>query len=140
MKYKFDGFNWLVRLEKGELLVESLTKLITDRKLPSSWISGLGAATWAELGFYDLAGKQYQWKKLDQPLEIVSLQGNVAWEGDKLVLHLHGTFSDKEMRAFGGHVKELEVGGTCEVLLHRWYDANLTRSVDPETGLKLIDL
>lgn len=140
MTYKFDSFNWLVRLEKGELLVEVLTQLVKDQKIKGAWLSGLGAAEWAELGFYDLPTKQYNWQKLSQPLEILSLQGNVAREDDMPVLHIHGTFSDQNMQAIGGHVKELEVAGTCEILLHRWYHESLNRSQDPDTGLKLLDL
>lgn len=140
MTYKFDGFNWLVRLEKGELLVENLTKLVKQEKVSGAWISGVGGAQWAELGFYDLSTKQYRWKKLAQLLEITSLQGSVAWKGDDPVLHIHGTFSDEDMQALGGHVKELEVAGTCEILLHRWYADRLERAEDPETGLKLLEL
>lgn len=144
MTFKFDGYNWLVRLERGEKLVEELTKLVIQEKLPSAWISGLGAAMWAELSFYDLERQEYQTKKLDGPLEIASLQGNLAWSAsrrsDEPAFHIHGTFSDREMRAFGGHVKELEVAGTCEILLHRWYIDSLQRKTDPDTGLNLLDL
>jgi predicted DNA-binding protein with PD1-like motif len=140
MKFQYDGFNWLLRLEKGELLVESLTKLIKDENIRGAWVSGLGGVSWAELGFYSLDTKQYKWKKFEQALEITSLQGNIAWSGEELVLHLHGTFSDDNLQAYGGHVKEAEVAGTCEILLHRWYKPGLERSEDEETGLKLLDL
>ncbi len=140
MKYRFDGYNWLVRLEKGEKLVETLTQVVKDQKVGGAWISGLGACAWAEVGYYDLDAKQYEFKKLDGPLEILGLQGNVAWQNNEPVLHIHGTFSDKEMKAFGGHIKELEVAGTCEVLLHRWYESGLARKIDGETGLNLLDL
>ncbi len=140
MTFAFDGYNWLVRLNRGELLVENLTKFVREQKIGGTWISGLGAASWAELGFYDLATKQYQWQKIDKPMEILSLQGNVAWEGEEPILHMHGSFGDSQMQAVGGHIKELQVAGTCEVLLHRWYHGSLTRSTDEQTGLKLLDL
>lgn len=141
MKYRFDGYNWLVRFDRGEKLVEGLTKLIRDENIRGAWVVGLGAAESAELGYYNLDTKAYEWKKLEQLLEITSLQGNVAWDGDQPVLHLHGSFSDHELKAFGGHIKELQVGGTCEVLLHRWYEQEgLHRTQDTTTGLKLLDL
>ena len=140
MTCKFDGFNWLVRLEKGELLVENLTKLVKQEQVGGAWIVGLGAAQWAELGFYNLTSKAYKWRRFDQLMEITSLQGNVAWDGDEPVIHLHGTFSDESMQAFGGHIKELQVGGTCEILLHRWYKDALTRQADPATGLNLLNV
>lgn len=122
MKYKFDGHNWIIRLERGELLMESLTKLVKEQDIKGGWISGLGAASWAELAYYDPVAKGYESKKLDELLEITSLQGNVAWEAPldsgKPFLHIHGTFANAEMRAYGGHIMELEVGGTCEIFLH----------------------
>jgi predicted DNA-binding protein with PD1-like motif len=141
MKYRFDGYNWLVRFDKGERLVEGLTQLVRQEDIRGAWISGLGGALSAELGFYNLETQEYEWKKFDQLMEITNLQGNVAWQDDEPILHIHGTFSDKNMQAFGGHVKELVVGGTCEVLLHRWYEEEgLGRDKDQLTGLNLLDL
>ncbi len=140
MTFKFDGYNWLVRLEKGELLVQSLIDFVRTQNLNGAWLVGIGGALWVDLGFYDLATKKYSQKKIDEPLEILSLQGNLAWENDNPVLHIHGSFSDSKMKAIGGHVRELAVAGTCEILLHRWYYGKLTRSQDADTGLKLLDL
>lgn len=141
MTYQYDGYNWLVKLKKGELLIESLTKLVQDEHIKGAWVAGLGAAMGAELGYYELETQQYHWKKLEEELEITSLQGNVAWRDGEPVLHIHGTFSRKDMSAVGGHVKELTVGGTCEILLHRWYETDgLSRSLDEETGLTLLDV
>lgn len=139
MKYHFDGYNWIVRLEKGEKLIASLTELVKKENIKSSWISGLGAATETELGFYNLESKEYQWRKLKKLLEITNLQGNVSWADGEPILHIHGTFSDENMQAFGGHVRELTVGGTCEILLHA-IQTELTRSHDDEIGLKLLDI
>lgn len=140
MTFRFDTYNWLVRLQKGELLVEQLTALIQVQNIESAWISGLGACQWVELGYYDLDKQLYKFKKIQQPLEITNLQGNIAWDGSKPALHIHGSFSDNNMQAYGGHVKELEVGGTCELFLHRWYEGKISRVRDAKVGLKLLDL
>lgn len=140
MQYKFDGYNYLVRLEKGELLTESLKTFCAQEKIAGASVSGIGAATAVNLGFYDLNAKQYQWKKLDQLLEIVSLQGALSWDGNQPHVHFHGVLSDADMRTYGGHVKELEVAGTCELFIHIWNSDQLTRSENPDSGLKLLDL
>lgn len=147
MTYSFDGYNWLVRLEKGEQLVALLTSLVKKENIKGAWISGLGGALSVELGFYNLDKQEYEFKKFDQLLEITSLQGNVSWidpsgagQVPEPKLHIHGSFSDENMQAFGGHVKELVVGGTCEVFLHRWFKDELTRSQNEEVGLPLLDL
>ncbi|CAN5607372.1 hypothetical protein BH23PAT1_BH23PAT1_4560 [soil metagenome] len=84
--------------------------------------------------------RQYIWKKLDRLLEIVSLHGTLSWDGKEPHAHFHGVVSDEDMRTYGGHVREMEVGGTCELFVHVWNSAKLKRSDDPETGLKLLDL
>lgn len=140
MKFRFDGYNYIVRLEKGEKVVEQLTKLAKDQSLPSCWINGLGGASSAELGFYDVEAQQYKWQKIDESLEILSLQGNITWTDKEPAFHLHGVFSKADLSTIGGHVREIIVSGTCEILLHRWYGDNLTKSIDPQTGLKLLNL
>lgn len=140
MTYQFDGYNYLLRLHKGEQLVVCLTDFVRKQGVAGGWVSGIGGALAAELGFYDLTAQHYRWKQFDELLEIISLQGNIAWVGEEPFLHLHGTFSGADMQTIGGHVKELTVGGTCEIFLHVWNKTQLTRASDDETGLKLLDL
>jgi predicted DNA-binding protein with PD1-like motif len=136
----FDGYNHTVTLQRGELLITSLTKLIKDKNIQSAWINGLGGVQWAELGFYNLETQQYTWRRFDQLLEITSIQGNIAWQDDEPVIHTHGTFSDSAYNAIGGHIKELEVSGTCELHLHTIFGDHLSRVHDNQTGLNLLHL
>lgn len=120
--------------------MENLIKFAQKEKPRGGWISAIGGAAWAELAFYDLKAKGYEWKRYDKNLEITSLQGNIAWDGKTPVIHLHGTLSDVNMQTIGGHIKELEINGTCELFVHNWFQDKLTRSQDDQTGLKLLDL
>ncbi len=140
MKHQYDGFNWMIRLQKGESLVENLIKFARQENIRGGWISGIGGALSVELAFYDLPAKSYKIKEFDKLLEITSLQGNIAWVDKDPVVHIHGTFSDANMQSIGGHVKELRVGGTCEIFIHNWFHDKLTRSIDDVTGLTLLDL
>lgn len=140
MKYLSDEFNYLIRLEKGEFLTEQLIKFMNEKQIKGAWVSGIGGAAWAELGFYDLGQKNYQWKKVGTALEIINLQGNLTWSDGVPAPHFHGTFSDQEMKTYSGHLKELEVSGTCELFVHVWDGNRLTRGRDEATGLKLLDL
>ncbi len=141
-----DGDKILVRLSKSEKLVEKLTEFVRSEAVQGAWVSGIGGALSAELGFYHLEKQEYEFKTFNQLLEITSLQGNVSWfdpavagEAPEPKIHIHGSFSDENMRAIGGHVKELVVGGTCEILLQT-FQTKLTRSQNDEVGLPLLDL
>lgn len=130
---------WVLRFERGELLVESILKFCQKEGIKAAWLNGLGGLAWAELGFYDLDNKTYYWEKLNQPLELLSLEGNiVADEQDGVRLHAHISVSDEHMNGKGGHLKEAEVAGTVEILVNVLPGA-LTRRIDEKTGLKLLD-
>jgi predicted DNA-binding protein with PD1-like motif len=141
MTHRFDGYNYVLRLDKGELLVQTLQEFIQKNHIKGAWISGLGGAQWVELGFYDLAAKQYHWRRFEQLLEVTALQGNISWQAEQPALHLHGTFADQDYRAIGGHIKELCVGGTIELFIHTIFgDKPLARKDDAKTGLRLLEL
>lgn len=140
MKFSFDGFNYLVRLDKGDRLSECLEQFVKETKLEGAWVNGLGACTETTLGFYDPEVKQYSWRTFDGVREIVSLTGNLAHDDmGKFVFHLHGVLGDRAYQTIGGHVKDFVAGTTVELFVHRAYQPTKRRS-DDATGLKILDL
>jgi hypothetical protein len=140
MTYSFDGFNYLIRLNKGEQLMASLQKFAQDSGIEGAWVNGLGGATAATLGFYDLDNKEYRWQEFDGLCEVVSLTGNLAFdEQRKLIVHLHGVLADEKYQTVGGHVKDLTVAATLELFVHRAYQPT-KRKFDETAGLALLDL
>ncbi len=136
----FDGYNYIVRLNRGEKFSEAMEQFFASSELDGASVSAVGAAEQLELGFYDLATKTYIWKSFPGMYEITGLLGTIALnEAGKLMFHLHGTFADRDYQVVGGHVKDFVVGGTCELFIHRTYQP-LQRKADDQTGLKLLDL
>src|SRR3989344_7999100 len=129
MRYYQSGQNYIVILAKGDELFGSLGEFAKEVGLHSAWLSGLGGATEAEVGFYDLDIKRFTWKKLDGPLEITSLTGDITKKDSEPHLHIHGTFTNTSFNALGGHLKKLVVAGTCEMLVQP-LDQELTREAD----------
>lgn len=127
----------LLVVNKGKEVIEALQAFALKHKLTHVWVQGLGGAANVTLGFYDLENQEYQWRTFDQPLEILSLQGNLAWVDEQPVWHVHGTFSGSDYIAIGGHVKALIVGLTCELFITPTPLA-MTRKYDNETGLQLL--
>jgi uncharacterized protein len=140
MHYRRTQNELLVRLDRGEKLIENLNQLTIAEGLRTVWLQGLGGAQSAELGFYDLDSREYEWQSFHELMEITSLEGNLAWVDDQPKWHIHGTLSGRDYQTVGGHVKELIVGGTCELRLVVMSDISLTRRVDSATGLQLLDV
>lgn len=128
----------VVIVQRGEELHEKLREYAQTHDLESAWVSGLGGSGTLTLGFYDIETREYEWKEFNDPLEILSLQGNLAWVDDEPFWHIHGVFSGRDFAAVGGHVKELVVGLTCELHITP-LETLLTRVFDDETGLKLLE-
>lgn len=138
MTYTFDGFNWFMVLAPGDKLSASFRTFFKETKCSSAWVQGIGAVSHAELGFYNLEAKQYQWQLFNKPLEVVSLQGNVTLDESKEpMIHLHCVLADENYQTIGGHIKDLTVSITLELFVHR-SDLSLRRQLNAETGLQTI--
>lgn len=125
-------------LERGEELIASLEKHAKENELAGAWLqSGIGGSNGATLSFYDLESRQYIDRTFLEPLEIISLQGNLAWVDDKPFWHVHGLFATKEYKTIGGHVKQCKIALTGELLITP-LTTKMTRTYDETTGLKLL--
>lgn len=129
----------IIILERGEELIESLDMFAREEKLSGAWLSGLGAASDMTIGYYDLEAREYVWRDVDEGIvEVLGLTGNYSNIDGKPLWHIHGNFSGTDLKAFGGHIKKMRVGLTCEISI-TYLDTPLGRKYDDETGLNLID-
>ncbi len=74
------------------------------------------------------------------PVEIVALSGVIFQsELGETLLHLHGTFSDKTGKVYGGHVVAgaNPVLATLDALIGEVTDAKMIRRMDEEIGMGL---
>lgn len=139
MVYGTDEFNYTLRLDKDEKLVENLLSFVRTKQIRGAWIFALGGLKEAELGIYDVEAKRYDFTNITGPLELVSLTGTVAWQDNEPALHMHASVSDKTLGVRGGHLKEAVVSGTVELFIHVWdTDKGFERQHDQQTGLNLL--
>jgi uncharacterized protein len=135
---RFDD-RYIVRLEPGEQVMESLTAFLREQAIPFASISAAGAVEWVRLGYWNAETKQYEYHDLAEQLEVVSFQGNAARKDGAPFLHIHGVFGRRDFSVCGGHVKEARVRPTLEVWL-RTESITVQRRRDPATGLDLLEL
>ena len=126
-----------LRFDRGEEFVATLKQYCTDMKIRAGRFSAIGAADRILLSWYDVDSKQYVDRIVEGIFEIVSLAGNVTTMNDTSVIHAHGSFAGSDFIVFGGHIKELTVGATCEITFLPLRQ-KLTRTHDDAIGLKLL--
>ena len=137
---EFRRFNdaYVVRMDRGEEVMETLTALCEQEGIRLASVEAIGAVDRAVVGLYDVGEKVYHKKEFTEPMELTSLLGTVTEKDGKPYLHLHATFCDANMQAHGGHVNSLHISATCEMVL-RLLPGQVGRQLDEVTGLNLFD-
>jgi uncharacterized protein len=127
----------VVRVDKGEECLEVLGALARKRDA-SFHFSMIGACSSVELGYYDPVEKKYYSKEFTaRSFEILSVSGNVAWQGAEPIVHAHGVFLDEGYNTFGGHVAQMTISVTCEVIIN-WLPEKINKKPDVKTGLRFL--
>lgn len=139
MEYEKDGRRYVVKIEPGENVHESLKRLAVTEWVKGATFHGVGATKDVQIGFYNLEEKKYRFKNYEGIFELVSMNGNIAWAGEEPVVHIHATYSGEDNAVFGGHVSRMVSAITVEVQLIA-LDVSLTRVLDEVSGLKLLKL
>jgi len=129
----------IIRLDKGENVVRSLTDFCSENNITNATFTGIGAVEHLTCGYYALHEKQYHFTDYNELIEVVSLTGNVMLKDGKPFIHVHGVFTDTKNSAFGGHIVEMRVGVVLEVVLTP-LESTLERKLDECIGLALIDI
>jgi len=88
MEYrKFDD-KYLVRLDKGEDVVESIKTLCRENKIKLGTVCGIGAVNKAVVGLFETGTKRYHSKELTGDMEITSLTGiYLKWTGKSICIY-----------------------------------------------------
>ena len=136
MQYRQFGNTYMVRIDLGEDIIESLKKLCEEAGIRLGRVEAIGAANHAVLGVYDLTKKEYYPEETNEFMEIVSLNGNITAMDGKPYIHLHGLLADQRHTVHGGHVLEMRVGATCEMFV-TVLDGEVNRRKDEALGINL---
>ena len=136
MKYRKSGNTYMVRIDLGEEIIESLKQLCENEQIRLGQVEAIGAADHTVVGVYDLAKKEYYPETIDEFTEITSLNGNITAMDGKPYIHLHATLADRNHVIHSGHVLEMRVGATCEMFVTA-LDGEVNRQKDEVLGINL---
>ena len=121
-----------IRLTPGQDLRAALEAAVQAQNCRAAFVlSGIGSLSTAGLR---LAGAD-QPTRLTGSMEILTLSGTVAADGDKTASHMHMALSTATGQVLGGHVAPgCTVLTTAEVLLALLPEWQFSREPDAQTG------
>lgn len=124
------------RLYKGNEIVSELTKIAKENSISSGLISGIGALEKVKIGYYEQITKKYTSKEFNEPMEILSLKGNISIKEKEPFIHAHIILSKGDYSCVGGHLFEAHVFA-FEYEIIEFEGILFERGFDEDTGLFL---
>jgi hypothetical protein len=120
----------------GDEVHPSLVQIAERERIFGGWLSGIGAASEVELGYYDLERKDYDRLQMEGDVEIASASGTLGLVDGKPFVHLHAVVSDRRCETRGGHLFRAVAAATLEFVIFV-ADMPIERTRDEETALNL---
>ncbi|OPY47784.1 MAG: hypothetical protein A4E47_00119 [Methanosaeta sp. PtaU1.Bin028] len=126
----------MASLDQGSELLEGVSSVAASFGITCGVFSAIGALSFAEIAFYDQSAHIYRNRLMEEPVELISCQGNISSRGEKPFVHAHVSLAGRDYRVYGGHLVRGSVF-SAEVHLRDLGKAHLVRMPDFATGLHL---
>jgi uncharacterized protein len=125
---------FILVLNSGENLLQSITQCAKDAKLVGASISGLGQVHNPTLAYFSSDPKaKPTLTHFTGYYELASLSGNVAFNGNDYYTHAHAVLADKKFHGIAGHIETAKTGLTAEITIIP-FTVPVQRTVDTNTG------
>lgn len=128
---------YIIRIDKGEEVIQCMKKFIEEENVRAGSITGIGAADLIETGLYNTMKRAYDSKIFEGDFEITNFSGNITTMNGEHYLHMHITFADEDLRAHGGHLNNAIISGACEIVVDV-IDATIERKLDEDVKLNIL--
>ena len=127
MEYKRFDKDIVVRIDKGEEILEKIKEVAIRENIKLATVTALGATN---------EEKKYYSNSFQGDFEIVSLTGFINTMNDKFYTHIHMSAGDEKGNVFGGHLNKAIVSATCEMFIHV-IEGKVDRELSKDIGLNL---
>ncbi|MBQ7688524.1 MAG: DNA-binding protein [Clostridia bacterium] len=139
MKYRRFDNTLIVRIDKGEEILEQVEAVALREDIKLASVSALGATDDFTVGVYDVEKQKYNMLHFTGSFEIVSLLGTINTMNGAFYTHLHLSAGDTEGHVHGGHLNRANVSITCEMVI-TVIDGTVDRFRDESLGVNLLAL
>ena len=133
MKSQRTTQGWVLRLDRGEEIVSTLTAWAEAKAVLGGYLFGIGSVGEAELGRFRRETSSYERRTFTGEYEILSLIGNLSLLDGKPFLHCHMIIAGPDFLPHGGHLFRGVVSVTCEVHVET-SEISIIRESRPDLG------
>jgi len=137
-------------LDAGEEVVAAVTHFATALGVKGASLTGIGALSHAELGWFNPATREFRANSIAEQAEVLTITGNIAEAeddddhphghdpGSPVRLHIHIALGCSDATVRGGHLVSGTVSPTMELIIDEAAQ-HLTRGLDARSGLVLLE-
>ncbi len=136
MEYKKFDNTYVVRIDKGEEILEEIKELTEKENIKLAKVEALGAVNNFTVGVYKVEEKKYYANSFIGNFEIVSLLGTISTMNNNFYAHIHMSAGNDKGEVFGGHLNKATVSATCEMVI-TIINGTVDREFNSEIGLNL---
>lgn len=139
MKYKRFDKTIVVRIDRGEEILDKIRELAIAENIKLASVTALGATNDFTVGVFNTAEKKYYANEFKGAFEIVSLTGTINTMDGQFYTHIHMSAGNDKGEVFGGHLNRAVVSATCEMTV-TVIDGEVDRYRDDDVVLNLFKL
>ena len=134
MRSEEDGGLVIAKIEDGEDFLGSLREVASKHNIESGVIiNGIGMMRDSVIGYFPGKGT-YDETSFPEPMEMTSMQGNIATKDGDTVFHVHVNLAGRDKQVHGGHLIKATVNIVNEVAILKT-GIKLSRRESEKTGL-----
>ena len=137
MDYKRFNNAIVLRVDRGEEILEQLKAVCLKENVKLASVSGIGAINDLTSGVWDVERKEYYSNHFTGVYEVANLVGTITTMNGEYYAHIHISAGDAQGHVVGGHLNRAVVSATSEIVLHL-IDGTVEREFSPEVGLNLL--
>ena len=127
----------VLRIDRGEEILEQLKAVCLKENVKLASVSGIGAINDLTSGVWDVERKEYFSNHFTGVYEVANLVGTITTMNGEYYAHIHISAGDAQGHMVGGHLNRAVVSATSEIVLHL-IDGTVEREFSPEVGLNLL--
>ena len=136
MEYRKFDKTYIVRIDRGEDILEQVRELALKEGIRLASVQALGAVNEFTVGVFRPGEKRYDANVFQGDYEIVSLTGTINTMDGGFYTHLHMSAGDETGHVFGGHLNRAVVSAVCEMVATE-IPGSVDRAFNEEVGLNL---